>query len=133
MSERTAKSRTIVFWSVPALGLAIGVVYFATAAASGRPALGAAMFGIMAAFSLAVVLASRRSETVRGLLDRRDERITGIDLHATAFAGIAVIVALLVGFLVELAKGHSTAPYDWLGAVAGLAYVAAVVVLRMRR
>lgn len=133
MSEQTGKGWAAVFWSVPALGLAIGVAYLVAASASGRPGLGAAMFGIMAAFSAAIVLASRRSETVRGLLDRRDERITGIDVHATAFAGVAVIFALLIGFLVQLARGRSTAPYDWLAAVAGLSYIAAVVVLRMRR
>jgi hypothetical protein len=122
-----------VFWATPALGVVAGLVYLVAAWISGRPGLGAVMLGIMVAFSVVVVLASRRSETVRGLLDRRDERIVGIDLRATAAAGLAVIVAVLVGAVVELARGHSGAPYTWLAAVAGLTYLGAVVVLRARR
>ena len=53
----------------------------------------------------AIVLFGGRSETIRG-----------------------IIVALAV----ELARGHDGSPYGWLGAVAGLAYLAAVVVFRMR-
>jgi hypothetical protein len=83
-------------------------------------------------FAAAVVFASWRSETVRGLLDRRDERIVGIDLRATAAAGTAIILAVIVGAVVELGRGHSGAPYTWLAAVGGVAYLAAVVVQRMR-
>ncbi len=35
-------------------------------------------------------------------------------------------------FSVALAHGRSGAPYDWLAAIAGLAYIAAVVVQRIR-
>jgi hypothetical protein len=38
-------------------------------------------------FSAVLVLAGRRSETVRGLLDHRDERLHAIDLRATATSG----------------------------------------------
>ncbi len=51
-----------------------------------------------------------------------------MDLRANAFAGTALIVA----FLVSVANGGSGAPYDWLGAIAGLAYIFAIVVLRLR-
>jgi hypothetical protein len=110
-----------------------GLVYLVAAWISGRPGLGAVMLGIMVAVSAVVVLASRRSETVRGLLDRRDERIVGIDLRATAAAGLAVILAVLVGAVVELARSRSGTPYTWLAAVAGVAYLSTVVVLRARR
>ena len=43
-----------------------------------------------------------------------------------------MITAILVAFAVEIARGHDGSPYAWLGAVGGLAYVVAVVVLRLR-
>jgi len=78
-----------------------------------------------------VFLVGGRSETIRGLRgDGRGERFRQIDIHATAIAGLAVITAIIIGF--ELARGHSGSPYSWLGAVGGLAYLVAVVVLRLR-
>src|SRR6266536_5063504 len=112
----------------PAVGLLIGVVFWIAAAAGGHPGAGAVMFGIMAVFSLGVLLAARRSETVRGLLDRRDERITAIDLQATALTGLVVITAILVAVVVEIGHGRNGSPYTWLGALAGLTYLAAVIV-----
>jgi hypothetical protein len=79
-----------------------------------------------------VVLVSRRSETVRGLLDRKDERLVVIDLRATAAAGLALILAVIAGAVVELARGHSGTPYIWLGGLAGIVYVGAVLVQRVR-
>ena len=43
-----------------------------------------------------------------------------------------LMIAVIVAFIVEVARGHSGEPYDWLGAIAGLAYIAAVIVLRVR-
>jgi hypothetical protein len=83
---------------------------------------------VMAAFGLFIALAGR-SETIRGLRgDGRDERFAQIDLQATAATGLVLIVA----FLVEIARGHDGSPYTWLGALAGVAYVAAVAFLRWR-
>jgi hypothetical protein len=62
----------------------------------------------------------------------RDERFQRIDIHATAFAGTAVITAIIIAFLVELARGHDGNPYGWLGAIGGLAYLAAVIAMRLR-
>jgi hypothetical protein len=74
-----------------------------------------------------------RSETIRGLRgDGRDERFRQIDIHATAIAGIAVITAVILGFLVEVAPGHDGSPYSWLGAIGGTAYLIAVIALRLR-
>jgi hypothetical protein len=81
----------------------------------------------------ALVLLGGRSETIRGLRgDGRDERFRQIDIHATALAGMAVITAIIVAFLVEVARGHEGTPYSWLGAIGGLAYLLAVVALRLR-
>lgn len=124
--------RTAVFWLTPGIGVVAGLAYFLAAWLSGQPGLGVALLAIMLAFSAAMVLGSRRSETVRGLLDRRDERITRIDLVATATAGTALVIAVLIGAVIELGRGHSGAPYTWLAAVAGFVYIAAVVVQRVR-
>jgi len=121
-----------VFWSTPAVGVLAGFAYLAAAWHSGQPWLGVALLVLMLAFSAAVVLASRRSETVRGLLDRRDERITGIDLRATAAAGLTLVVAVVVGAMVELARGHSGAPYTWLAGLSGVVYLGTVLLLRRR-
>ena len=88
--------------------------------------------GIMVVFGAAVLLGGR-SETIRGLRgDGRDERFQQIDLHATAIAGVTVIIAIIVAFIVEAARGHSGAPFTWLGAIAGVSYIVAVIVLRVR-
>jgi hypothetical protein len=98
----------------------------------GHAAYGLESLGIMAVFAAAILFGGR-SETVRGLRgDGRDERFARIDLLATTISGLALIVAVIVAFLAEVARGHSGMPYAWLGAVAGLAYLAAVIVLRLR-
>lgn len=43
-----------------------------------------------------------------------------------------MISAIIIAFLVEVARGHSRSPYSWLGAIAGAAYLAAVIVFRIR-
>jgi hypothetical protein len=98
----------------------------------GSPGAGLLSLGIMLAFA-AVVLFGGRSETIRGLRgDGRDERFRQIDIHATAIAGIVLITAVIAGFVVEVARGHDGSPYTWLGAIAGVAYLVAVIVLRVR-
>jgi putative transcriptional regulator len=74
-----------------------------------------------------------RSETIRGLRgDGRDERFRQTDVNATAFAGLVVIICIVVGFFVELARGKDGNPFGLLGAAAGLAYIAAIVSQRAR-
>lgn len=124
---------TLAFWAIPACALLGGAGYLAASIAGGHPAEGVVLCAVMAAAAGAFVLAARRSETLRGLMDRRDERITGMDLHATAVSGGILIVAVLVGMFVEMARGHSGAPYTWLATVAGVSYIAAFAVLRVRR
>ena len=45
---------------------------------------------------------------------------------------LAVILTIIVAFIVDLARGGDGMPYAWLGAIAGLSYIAAVIVLRVR-
>ena len=119
-------------WTLPIFSVAMGVVFFAAQWVGGDPGSGLVSLGIMTAFG-ALILIGGRSETIRGLRgDGRDERFKTIDVHATALSGLAVITAILVAVVVELARGHSGEPFTWLGAIAGLSYLAAVVALRMR-
>jgi hypothetical protein len=128
----TRVDRSIAYWATPAVGLLCGVALGLGALVGGHPALGLIGFTIMALLTAGLVLLARRSETIQGLLDRRDERISSIDLRATAASGGVTIVAILVGAVVELAHGHDGSPFTWLGAVAGLSYLAALLVLRAR-
>lgn len=119
-------------WFLPLFALAIGVVFLAAQTVGGHFADGLVSLGIMAGFG-AVFVFGGRSETIRGLRgDGRDERFRQIDIHATAFAGTVVILAIIVAFTVSLAQGHDGGPYTWLGVVAGLSYLAAIVTLRLR-
>lgn len=119
-------------WFLPLFSVALGVVILVAQWAGGDPSGGLVSLAIMCAFG-ALFLLGGRSETIRGLRgDGRDERFREIDVHATALAGMAVISAIIIAFIVELARGHDPAPYSWLGAIGGLAYVAAIVVLRLR-
>ncbi len=98
----------------------------------GQPGSGVESLGIMTAFG-ALILFGGRSETIPGLRgDGRNERFAIIDLKATAAAGLTLITAVIIAFLLEVARGHSGNPYAWLGAIAGLAYVIAIAVLRRR-
>jgi drug/metabolite transporter (DMT)-like permease len=119
-------------WFLPSFAVALGGVMFTAQWIGGNPGSGLGSLGIMAAFG-ALILFGGRSETIRGLRgDGRDERFKQLDLTATALAGMAVISTVIVAFIVELARGQDGAPYSWLGAIGGLAYLLAVVVLRLR-
>jgi hypothetical protein len=63
---------------------------------------------------------------------KADERSAMLDLRATAFAGLLVITVVVVAVFYELARGHDPSPYSQLGAVAGVAYLIALVVGQRR-
>jgi hypothetical protein len=119
-------------WFMPGFCLALGVVVLAAGWLGGQ--LGIGVFGlvVMAAFGLVILLLTRRSETIRGLTTGRDERFAQIDLKATAVAGLVLLLTVIVAWLVEIARGHSGQPYDWLAAIGGLAYLAAIALFRWR-
>lgn len=119
-------------WFLPVLSVALGFVMLAAMWIGGDPSTGLQSLAIMTVFG-ALILFGGRSETVRGLRgDGRDERFRQIDIHATAFAGIVVLSAIIVAFIVEVARGHEGTPYSWLGAIGGLSYLLAVIGLRLR-
>ena len=105
-------------WFLPSFSVVLGLVMLAASWLGGHPGVGVLSLAFMAAFGL-VFLVAGRSETIRGLRgDGRDERFAKIDTHATAVAGLAVLIALIVAWLVATARGQSGNPYDWLLAVA---------------
>jgi hypothetical protein len=119
-------------WFLPLFCLALGIVVLVASWLGGQPVVGWIALPIMAGFGLFLLLAGR-SETIRGLRgDGRDERFAQIDLRATAVAGLVLITTVIVAWLVEIAQGHSGSPYDWLGAIGGLAYLLAVAFFRWR-
>jgi hypothetical protein len=119
-------------WFLPLFCGLLGLLLFGAEAVGGDTGAGLVSLGILSAAG-ALLLVGGRSETVRGLRgDGRDERFQRLDVNATAFAGTIVILAIIVAFLVELAQGKNGSPYGWLGALGGLAYIAAVIVMRVR-
>jgi hypothetical protein len=119
-------------WFLPAFCVALGAIVFVAQWIGGDARSGLISFASLAIFG-ALILLGGRSETVRGLRgDGRDERFRTIDIHATAFAGITLIVALIVAWLVELARGHDGSPYGQLMAIGGIAYLGAIAFMRWR-
>lgn len=119
-------------WWTPGVCILLGSLVFAALAVGGDTASGAGAFGVMAVVA-AVFALGRASDTLSGLGGPgRDERWASIDVHATAFAGMVMVVAVLGGWLWELARGGDGSPYGQLGALGGVAYVIAIVVLRAR-
>ncbi len=132
MTKDRSRGITRSKWFLPSFSLVLGLVVLAASWLGGHPAEGAISLAVLAAFGLFFLLAGR-SETIRGLRgDGRDERFAQIDLQATAAAGLAVLVALIVAWLVATARGQSGSPYDWLLAISGLTYALAVAYFRWR-
>ncbi len=119
-------------WVVPLFSVALGITVLVAQAIGNHLGSGLVSLGIMVAFG-AVFLFGGRSETIRGLRgDGRDERFARMDLLASWFAGMAILVAVLVAFIVEMARGRDGNPFTWLAAIGGVSYIAAVLVLRWR-
>ena len=119
-------------WWIPGFSLFLGGVVFAAFWIGGKPWDGLWGFLVMAAVA-ALFLFGSRSETLRGLGGPgRDERFARIDTHATAFAGVVIILVLIGLWLSELAHGRDGSPYGQLMAVGGLSYVIAIAWLRWR-
>ena len=127
------RKRSSTQWAIPLTALAIGLAYLAAGIVGGETVLGVFGLVVMVTAGAAFMLLSRVSETVAGLMNRRDERINSLDRDATLFAGSCVLAAILIGFVVEIARGEDGMPYAGLGAIAGVSYVLALVVLRLRR
>jgi hypothetical protein len=119
-------------WFMPTFAFAIGVLFFVVFWVGGDVRSGVWSLAVMSVFAVAI-LALGRFDLVRGLRgDGRDEYWERLDIHATALAGLVVITAIIVTCAWEWAHGRDGSPYSQLGALGGLAYIAAVGVLRWR-
>ena len=132
MTTNDTQNQSARQWTLPGFAVAIGIAYLIAGLVGDEVGFGLFGLALMVTVAVALLLVRRRSETVQGLLDRRDERIVQIDVKATAFAGTVVIAAVLIAFIVEIARGHDGSPYAALGAIGGLAYLASVVWHRLR-
>ncbi len=125
------RTTTRARWALPAFAVVIGGVMLAAEAAGGDARGGVVALLVMCAFA-ALLAFGGRSETVRILRAEHDEREALIDLRATAVTGIVLVVAIIGAFLVEAARGHAGNAYAALGALAGVTYIAALLVLKRR-
>lgn len=120
-------------WAIPGVALLAGLAYLGAGVAGDDLWFG--VFGLVLMLGAAGVflLAPSWSETAAGLRDRSDERINEIDRSASLAAGMAVLLAVLIMFVVEIAQGRDGSPYYQLGAIGGVTYVVALVWGRYRR
>jgi hypothetical protein len=128
--SRSATSRR---WAVPLTAVVAGLGYLVAGLVGDRPGFGVFGLVLMLVVAAAFVLVSKRSEYVDGLRSGRDERIAGHDRDASLAAGMVVLLASLVMFMVEIARGEDGSPYYQLAALGGVTYVATLGVLRFTR
>lgn len=128
MSVRTRR------WIVPLIMLVGGGAITLGSAVGGDSAGDlAALAGITVAASVAYVLIGLTDSDFGALLaSSADERQANLNIQATAFAGGVMAVAIIIGAVVELALGHNGQPWVLLGAGYGVAYLAALAILRRR-
>lgn len=119
-------------WFLPLFSVALGLLFSGALWAGGERTVGLEALAVMLALGF-VFLIGGRSDLIRGLRgDGRDEYWQRIDVHATALAGNVVIITILGMCAWEWGHGRDGSPYVQLGAIAGLAYIAAIGFLRWR-
>ena len=120
-------------WYLPGLAAVLAVAVFVTLWIGGQAAGGVYAGTVLLAFGAFVLVAGTWSETIRGLRgDGKDERFRMIDAHATAFAGVVLIAALVVLWMIDVARGNDGNPYGLLSALGGVSYLAAIAFMRWR-
>ena len=119
-------------WFLPLFSAFLGLACFTAFWAGGERGSAWFALALMSGIGLAILIGGR-FDMVRSLRgDGRDEYWQRIDVHATALAGNVVIAAIIGMCLWEWAHGRSGSPYTQLGALAGVAYVASLGLLRWR-
>ncbi len=118
-------------WFMPAFTFGLGLCCFAALWIGGD--LWGAVWALALLTGLAIVVLLGRSDLIRGLRgDGRDEYWARIDVHATALAGNVLIGVVIAMCFWEWAHGNDGTPYAQLGAIAGVAYLVGLGVLRWR-
>lgn len=116
----------------PAVCVAIGALGGTAQWLGGNRGDAVITFGLMAAIA-AVFAAGGRNETIRMMRgDGRDERWAMIDVRATAFAGIVIIVILTGAAFWETAHGRTPEPFAPVLSAGAVSYAAALLWLRRR-
>ncbi len=128
----TNKNKGLVRWLTPAVALLIGVAYLVAGLLGDNTGFGIFGLVVMVATGVLFLVLGRFSETAAGLRDRNDERINRIDREASLYSGMVVLLAVIGMFVVEIARGQDGSPYYQLGALGGVTYLVALVVLRYR-
>jgi hypothetical protein len=129
MQMRIYKSK----WLVPGLSVAMGMLFLGVQWASGDLGGGLVSLAIMVGLAAVLVAFSGRSALVDVMRNpRADERSAMLDLRATAFSGIVLILVVIGAVIYELARGQNPSPYAQLGAIAGVAYLVALIGLQRR-
>jgi hypothetical protein len=119
-------------WFMPAFTIFLGLALGGAQWKGGDLRTGLSSLALFVAVA-AVLAFGGSSETIRMLRgDGRDERWARIDLAATALSGLVVITAIIVACGWEWAHGRDGTPFVQLGAIAGVAYIGALAVLRAR-
>ena len=119
-------------WFLPLFSVALGVAFLVAFWLGDSRGEGLFALGLMSAIG-AVFYLGGRFDMVRGLRgDGRDEYWEKLDVYATALAGLVTISAIIGMCLWEWGHGRDGSPYTQLGAIAGVAYVASLAVLRLR-
>jgi hypothetical protein len=119
-------------WVAPGACVVAAFAYLGVGLVGGERGLGLGGFVTMLVFGAAMLLAGRYSETVKGLLDHKDERINALDRGATVFTGVVLILVIIAMALIETARGEDGSPYFQLAGFAGVTYVASLLWLRWR-
>ena len=119
-------------WFMPVFCAVLGVITAVALELGGQRS--SALFSLILFAVIAAALTfGGRSETVRQMRgDGRDERWARIDLAATAIAGTVLIVVIIAACFYEWANGRDGSPYTQLGALAGVSYLVALVILARR-
>ena len=129
----TDHSRFRSRWAMPAFCLALGLAFLAAGLLGNDAGSGVGGLAVMSVVGVAFLALTPHSDTIAGLAGPgRDERWAAIDVHATATSGLVLIAVILGAFFYELATGRDGEPWSQLGAVGGITYVLAVLVLRRR-
>jgi hypothetical protein len=129
MQMRLSKSK----WLVPAFSVAMGMLFLGVQWASGDLGGGLVSLAIMVGLAAVLVAFSGRSALVEVMRNpQADERSAMLDLRATAFSGLVLILVVIGAVVYELARGQNPSPYAQLGAIAGIAYLVALIGLQRR-
>ena len=120
-------------WIVPGLCFVLGLVVLGTQLAHDDLAMGLVLLAIMWVYGIGIVVWRRHSELgdlVSG--GPTDERRQSIQLMALAVTGQVLLVTIVIGFIVQLARGVDTGPWTALGALGGATYLVSLAVVRAR-